>query len=61
MSHPSMQDTEPMNIPRYARGHLSRSFDDYQVHQQIQIEKETLKFLKKAAHPNQSESLEQMP
>ena len=43
-----MQTTEPENIPRYARGHLSMVFDDYQVHQQIQIEEETLKFLKKS-------------
>ena len=47
-SHPPMQETEPTNIPRYARGHLSKDFDDYQVHQQIQIEQETLKFLKKS-------------
>ena len=41
------QESEPRNIPRFMRGHLSRDFDDFQVHQQIQIERETMKFLKK--------------
>ena len=47
-SQPSMhQDNEARNIPRYMRGHLSRPYDDYDVHQRIQIEQETMKFLKK--------------
>ena len=45
---PSMQETEPVIDPRYMRGHLSRDFDDYQVHQKIQIEKETLEFWQKS-------------
>ena len=45
-----MQEAEPVNIPRFMRGHLSRAYDDYQVHQQIQIERETLKFLKKCRY-----------
>ncbi len=48
VSRASMQNADPVNVPRYARGHLSRDFDDYNVHQQIQIEKETLKFLRKS-------------
>ena len=46
-SQPTMQDVVPRNTPRYARGHLSKDFDAYQVHQQVQIEEETLKFLRK--------------
>ncbi len=46
-SHPTMQDTEPGNRPRYARGHLSMEFDAYQIHQKAQIEEETLRFLRK--------------
>ena len=47
-SQPSMHETEPASIPRYMRGHLTKDFDDYQAHQQIQITKETLKFLQKS-------------
>ena len=47
-SHPSMHETQPANNLHYMRGHLSKDFDDYQVHQQIQIEKETLRFLQKS-------------
>ena len=46
-SQPSVQDMEPADVPRYMRGHLSRPYDEYDVHQQIQIERETLGFLKK--------------
>ena len=47
-SQPPMQeDEQPRITPRYARGHLSRPFDDFDVHQKIQIEKETMSFLKK--------------
>ena len=44
-SHPPMQETEPVNTPRYARGHLLKDYDECQVHQKIQIEKEILRFL----------------
>ena len=44
---PMQQEAEPRIIPRFMRGHLSRPYDDFQVHQQIQIERETMKFLKK--------------
>ena len=47
-SQPTMQETEPTINSRYIRGHLSMDFDDYQVHQKIQIEKETLRFLQKS-------------
>ena len=47
LSQPSMHTEEPRYIPRYMRGHLSRTYDEYDVHQQIQIEQETIKFLKK--------------
>ena len=46
-SQPTMQEIHPRNIPRFMRGHLSRNYDDYDVHQKIQIERETMKFLKK--------------
>ena len=46
-SQPSMHNTEPTNNPRYTRGHLSKDYNDYQVHQKIQIEKKTLRFLRK--------------
>ena len=47
-SQPSMHETEQASIPRYMRGHLTKDFDDYQIHQQIQIRKETLRFLQKS-------------
>ena len=47
-SQPTMQEeTQPETASRYMRGHLSRPFDDFDVHQKIQIEKETMSFLKK--------------
>ena len=46
-SQPPMKVIEPVFIPRFMRGHLSRTYDEYQVHQRIYIERETLKFLKK--------------
>ena len=47
ISQPTMQEAAPINIQHYMRGHLSRDYDDYQVNQKMQIEKGTLKFLKK--------------
>ena len=47
-SQPTMhQEAEPRTVPCFMRGHFSRDFDDFQVHQKIQIERETMKFLKK--------------
>jgi hypothetical protein len=44
---PMQQEVQPRTIPRYMRGHLSRDYDDFDVHQKMQIERETMKFLKK--------------
>ena len=46
-SHLNMQDAILQGHPRYAREHLTMEFDAYQVHQKVQIEKETLRFFEK--------------
>lgn len=41
-------NTKPEDSRRYSRGHLSKNYDDYQVHQKIHIKLEIIKFLKKS-------------